>query len=335
MRDLSKTCFVISPIGQPNTEIRENADAVLEYIIKPACDAVGIEAVRSDAMKEPGKITDQMIRAILESRFCVADLSGHNPNVFYEVAIAQAARRPLVLMKIAGEPIPFDVKDYRVIEYDLMPKSIKTDKYVPIVEAHLRALLQPDYTPPDIVHDKSLLNQSGFASYIINEKSRQFGDAPRFLETVRAADEYCYLMGISLKSWGKPDAADILEGLNCRGIDTRVLLMTPENPALESMINSELPAQNLSAVRIQIQDMAAYFLERQELWEHFRFRRMRSGMPHFQIVLTDKTALVLQYMFGRGTQDSPLQQFPGLSRLHTVFKQEFEALWQLNETPEA
>lgn len=108
-------CFVISPIGSPDTIIRENADAVFDYIIQPALSNMNIEAVRADKLAGPGQITEQMIAAILDYDFCIADLSGHNPNVFYELALAQAAERPVILMKLVGEPIPFDVKAYRLI----------------------------------------------------------------------------------------------------------------------------------------------------------------------------------------------------------------------------
>jgi len=97
-------CFVISPIGQPDSEIREAADAVLDYIIRPALKLIesdggpSIQAVRSDEMGDPGRIEEQMIEAILTYDLCIADLSEHNPNVFYELAIAQCAGRPVVLL---------------------------------------------------------------------------------------------------------------------------------------------------------------------------------------------------------------------------------------------
>lgn len=59
-------------------------------------------------------------------------------------------------------------------------------------------------------------------------------------------------------------------------------------------------------------------------------------MPHFQLILTEETSLVLQYMFSRGTAaDSPLQQFPAGSELHKAFRGEFETLWNTNGTEEA
>ncbi|GAH03815.1 unnamed protein product, partial [marine sediment metagenome] len=146
-------CFIISPIGQAGSKIREEADAVLDYIIKPALSKIkadggpAIEAIRSDNIGIPGRIEEQMLEAILTYDLCIADLSGNNPNVFYELAIAQAAGRPVVLMCRAGESLPFDVKDYRNIEYDLKPRSIKEDKWVPEVAEHVKGVLAADYSP--------------------------------------------------------------------------------------------------------------------------------------------------------------------------------------------
>src|SRR5262249_3834158 len=132
-----KKCFVISPIGEAGTEVREQADDVLDYIIRPALKDMGIDPIRGDRLAEPGVITDQTMAAILNYDFCIADLSGLNPNVFYELAIAQAAERPVVLMKLAGQPIPFDVKDYRLIEYDLKPRNMKTDRWASVLKEHV------------------------------------------------------------------------------------------------------------------------------------------------------------------------------------------------------
>jgi len=49
----TKKCFVISPIGAPDTAIREAADDVFDFIIKPALDGLEIEAVRADKLAAP------------------------------------------------------------------------------------------------------------------------------------------------------------------------------------------------------------------------------------------------------------------------------------------
>jgi hypothetical protein len=69
-----KKCFVISPIGLPGSAVRDQADAVLDYIIEPALREMEIEAIRADKLAEPGLITDQMIAGILNYDLCIADL---------------------------------------------------------------------------------------------------------------------------------------------------------------------------------------------------------------------------------------------------------------------
>lgn len=325
----TKRCFVISPIGPQDSEIREHADAVFDYIIQPALDSLGIKPVRADQMSEPGLITDQMIAAILGYDLCIADLTGHNPNVFYELAIAQAAERPVVLLKRAGDPIPFDVKDYRLIEYDLKPKSIKEDKWVLRLKEQVEKVMAPGYKAPRMLG--KVLRSDVTRSYLINAKSGEFGDAPRFLEVIQQANEICYLMGVSLKVWGSRDAKRGLEMLAERGTPLKVLIMHPEHPGLRAMINGHLAAENLEAVKLQTASMANYFEGLAQRFPKFEVRTLRDGLPHFQLIVTERTALVLQYMFSRGTADSPLQQFPGGSELYDVFKGEFETLWELND----
>src|SRR4051794_420212 len=112
-------CFVISPIGADGSPTRRHADQVFTYIIEPATEQLGIAAVRSDHMAEPGRISDQMFREILHADLCIAVLTFFNPNVFYELAVAQCASRPVVVLLLKGETPPFDLQDLRLLRYDL------------------------------------------------------------------------------------------------------------------------------------------------------------------------------------------------------------------------
>lgn len=325
-----RRCFVISPIGSPDSSIRENADAVFDYIIQPALSKMEIEAVRADKLAGPGQITEQMIAAILDYDFCIADLTGHNPNVFYELALAQAADRPVVLMKLQGEPIPFDVKDYRMIEYDLRPRSLKSDKWIPVLQENVKVILQSTYKPPKLLRGRTVLKSEGIRSYLINARSEEFGDAPRYLDVVDKATSYCDLMGVSLRSWGNEDAKRVLLSLSERRVPTRILVMEAEHPGLPTIINHRLPSEDYESVKRSTARMVDHFESIARTAPTLQVRRIREGMPHFQLIVTEETALVLQYMFSRGTADSPLQQFPAGSQLHRAFRGEFEALWEAN-----
>ncbi len=118
-----RRCFVISPIGEEGSAVRAHADDVMEFIIKPALAKYDIDPVRSDQMVESGTITEQMFREIVSADVCVVLLTGFNPNVFYELAVAQAAARPVVILIEKGQALPFDVKDLRCIQYEMVPIS--------------------------------------------------------------------------------------------------------------------------------------------------------------------------------------------------------------------
>jgi len=111
-------CFVIAPIGEEGSEIRKRSDRVFNYLIEPAALACGYKAVRADKISKPGIITMQVIEQVLNAPMTVADLTGHNANAFYELAIRHMVKKPLVQMITKGERIPFDLAASRVLYYD-------------------------------------------------------------------------------------------------------------------------------------------------------------------------------------------------------------------------
>ena len=122
-----KKCFVLSPIGDPNTEARRMADQVFKFIIKPA---VGdwYEPIRGDQISEPGMITTQVIQHVLDSELVIANLTGGNPNVYYELALRHMTLKPCIQMIKKGEKIPFNVSGLRTILYDLDPEAVQDAK---------------------------------------------------------------------------------------------------------------------------------------------------------------------------------------------------------------
>ena len=87
-KSTSKICFYITPIGDEGTGERKHSDLFLGSLIEPAIEPLGLEVVRADKIDKPGMITKQVIQYIFSAKLVVADLSFHNPNVFYELALA-------------------------------------------------------------------------------------------------------------------------------------------------------------------------------------------------------------------------------------------------------
>ncbi|MFE5139083.1 hypothetical protein ACFRDV_15655 [Streptomyces fagopyri] len=116
--DMENECFFIAPIGSENSDIRNRSDGVLEFIVQRAAHELGLTAVRGDQIAEPGQINLQVLDHILRAKVAVADLTGLNPNVFYELAVRHTAKLPVVLIADKACDIPFDIAQMRVISFD-------------------------------------------------------------------------------------------------------------------------------------------------------------------------------------------------------------------------
>jgi hypothetical protein len=115
------TCFVVAPIGADGSETRKRSDQVLRHVIDPVITELGFaKAVRADKISDGGLITRQVIDNIWSADLVVADLTGSNPNVFYELALRHAFGKPFVQVAVGTVPeqLPFDVADQRTIFFD-------------------------------------------------------------------------------------------------------------------------------------------------------------------------------------------------------------------------
>jgi len=107
------TCFVMMPFADP-------IGGYYSSVYEPAMKKAGIKAVRADTeIFGTGKIIDQIWSGINGARVLLAELTGRNPNVLYELGLAHALRKPVVLVSATEDDVPFDVRHVRVIYYDV------------------------------------------------------------------------------------------------------------------------------------------------------------------------------------------------------------------------
>jgi hypothetical protein len=109
------TCFIATPIGPDRSGIRREADGLIDAVIRPVLKELGYELVVPHEMSSPGSITQQILKTILSSDLMVANLTGLNPNVMYELAVRHAANRAVVIMALDDTILPFDVADERTV----------------------------------------------------------------------------------------------------------------------------------------------------------------------------------------------------------------------------
>jgi len=148
----TKKVFIACPLGAEDSPERLRSDRLLKFVIQPVVkDLIGDSPeeaiVRSDRIGEPGRITTQILRELVQSDAVIADLTETNPNVMYEVGIRQALLRPLILMAQKGQKLPFDLTDLRTVFYELGLEQVESAKAE--LKSHLQRALEGAVSPFD------------------------------------------------------------------------------------------------------------------------------------------------------------------------------------------
>lgn len=110
-------CFIITPIGDEGSVIRKKTDGLIDNVLEPVCNELNMEAIPAHKIDKLGSITNQVIQSVLDSKMVIANLTGLNPNVMYELAIRHAIKKPVVCIAEHGTKLPFDITTERTIFY--------------------------------------------------------------------------------------------------------------------------------------------------------------------------------------------------------------------------
>jgi hypothetical protein len=136
-----RIAFVVSRIGVKGSPERKSADAWLRNIVEPVCRELQLATVRSDQISAPGRIDAQVGKYLLDSAVVIADLTGLNPNVMYEVGVRHALDLPIVHMAARETDLPFDFRTVRIIDYDAsLHPDLVTEARQGLSEAAVAAL---------------------------------------------------------------------------------------------------------------------------------------------------------------------------------------------------
>lgn len=113
-----KTCFVLMPFAK-------EFDPVYDLSIKQTLTREKWLCERADKIFQPGDILTLVWQQVLRADLIVADLTGRNPNVFYELGYAHALYKTTVLITQSIEDVPFDLRQRRMIKYSATRDGLK------------------------------------------------------------------------------------------------------------------------------------------------------------------------------------------------------------------
>lgn len=103
-------CFVIMPFQDP-------LNAVYDEVISKTLLECGLTPVRADKVFDTGPVMISIMQKIGEAEVIIADVTGRNTNVFYELGMAHVVKDKVILITQAIDDVPFDLRHFRVIVY--------------------------------------------------------------------------------------------------------------------------------------------------------------------------------------------------------------------------
>lgn len=145
--DPSETCVILMPFREP-------FDTYYETVIKSAAVAASLKPVRADSLFRSSPIMGDLWKMIQDAKVLIAELTGKNPNVFYELGLAHAIGKPIVLISESMEDVPFDLQSLRVVTYDKNNPSWGSSLKAAIVASLEETLQDPVDAVPTMFRKK-------------------------------------------------------------------------------------------------------------------------------------------------------------------------------------
>lgn len=110
-------------------------------VIKPVVESLGYSVSKADENLSIGTVIEQIQQSIRDARLVVADVSGKNTNVFYELGYAHGLEQNVLIMTTNRDDVPFDISHIRYFQYSYDPNfdNLKHQFY-PIFKQNLEAI---------------------------------------------------------------------------------------------------------------------------------------------------------------------------------------------------
>jgi hypothetical protein len=111
LEQVTNTCFVVMPF-------HKLFETEYQRVIRPAIEQLALKCKSGQAIYSEQTIVQDIWKFIRRARLVVAELTDRNPNVMYEIGLAHAIGKPIILLSRNEADFPFDLRQLRIISYD-------------------------------------------------------------------------------------------------------------------------------------------------------------------------------------------------------------------------
>jgi hypothetical protein len=277
-----------------------------------------MEAFRSDHLDRPGWITEQVFEEIYTANICIADLSFGNPNVFYELGVAQSANRPVITLIEKGQTIPFDIRDFRCIEYMCGASAEENKMYVEKIVRYIKEYEEDNFTVKDLFAGlkKPVVLQEDFTLERLRDRAELYKKAIELIG--RAAY-------VSDTTWGlsprKPTAREEQYRLAYR-------------QASEAAIQNGVIYRDLFSSTLKRAEEIKNIMDTYKDWPNYEARCIEgigADLPVIDFLLTDNNEILFSHVTFRGAMPVPMYVYIRSETLAEFYAGLFNECWVFAE----
>ncbi len=154
MSERTKICYAIMPYGSTSQDLQDHYELVFQLLIKNPAEAQGYQVIREDHLGQPGDITRNIMRHLAEGALVVADVSGLNWNVAYELGVRHALVKGGTILLCDNETkMPFDISNLKVIVYNRQSPVSRLKSVQEEMTLAIQHREEEPMDPDNIIHD--------------------------------------------------------------------------------------------------------------------------------------------------------------------------------------
>lgn len=312
---------MISPFAEPFNEYYQD-------IVAPAARSVGLDAVRADEIYGVRPIMDDIVRGILDADVIVAEVTTRNPNVNYELGMAHALGKPVVIISQSAEDIPFDYKHVRAIIYDTKRATWAAQLGKKLVATLQMVVANPRQTflhkALEEFHHRTSQGDAWGLSTIYNTRQEMNIRLNDLYGELRTQLDIC---AFGLKSFRDSRGHDVRQKVK-DGLKMRILSPNPDSAFLAQHERDEKVSSG--EIQKRIMDLAKWGKRLQAISPEPE----NVGIKFYDALPLDfywhqeRWLFVGPYLYGRGSQQTITYEFAEGGRGYNYFSTYFNDLWE-------
>jgi len=302
-------------------------DGVYSSILKPNIQKLGLHVLRADEIYSTGPIIEDIFQHIIDSDIVIADVSGKNPNVNYELGVSHALKKRVIIVSQNIDDIPFDYRHIRTIIYNPLKRGWEY-RLINALRKTIRALQRSNdegFSIPSLnkfYQEHSSKNQQGLQKVFRSRQNMNIFLEKLWGNKVSKLD----IIAFGLKSFRDFRTSEVMEKITA-GMKMRILSINPFSLFLKQREIDEGVAEG--SIRDTIINLISWAEEIEKVTGRRGAIKIRlyDSLPLDFYWKQDANLFVGPYLHGIGSQQTITLLFRSDSMIGLFYTEYFNSLW--------